>query len=84
MKEPAIGEAADVIQNVICVLGVLYPDKTPHELFAELTNWLDKKTDKWEAVLVRKPDGVDIHVSDLEIADTQPPVMYINLPGDEM
>jgi NTP pyrophosphatase (non-canonical NTP hydrolase) len=83
MKEPAIGEAADAIQNVICILGVLYPDKSPHELFAELTIWLDKKTDKWEEVLVRKDTGVDIHISELEIADTQPAVMYINLPGEE-
>ncbi len=35
-KEPAIGEAADVIQNVICILGRLYPDTPPSQLAAEL------------------------------------------------
>lgn len=77
MKEPAIGEAADVIQNVICILGVLYPDRTPEQLFAELAAWLEVKTDKWESVLVRKTDGVDVI-----LGDTIPAVMYFDEPRE--
>jgi len=77
MKEPAIAEAADVIQNVCCILGVLYPDKTPQQLFVELARALETKTDKWESVLVRKTDGVDVIINDIEVIDTIPAVMYL-------
>lgn len=54
MKEPAIGEAADVIQNTICILSRLYPDHTPEELFALLSTYMQTKNDKWERVMVTK------------------------------
>jgi NTP pyrophosphatase (non-canonical NTP hydrolase) len=71
MKEPALAEAADVVQNVICILGRLYPESSADELLATLTYYLETKTDKWEAVLVRKSS-----VDKVEIGDTIPAVMY--------
>jgi NTP pyrophosphatase (non-canonical NTP hydrolase) len=82
LKEPPIGEAADVVQNVICILGVLYPGKSAHEIFVDLVHYLAKKTDKWESVMVPRDTGVDITFGELEEADTQPAVMYINLLED--
>lgn len=54
MKEPAVGEAADVVQNTICILSRLYPDHTPTQLFELLSNHLQMKNDKWESVMVVK------------------------------
>lgn len=52
MKEPVIGEAADVIQNVIAMLAKVYDDMTGPEIAAMLEQYLDSKTDKWESILV--------------------------------
>ena len=54
MKEPAMGEAADVIQNVLAILAKLYPTHTPDMIVAELEIYLDRKTDKWESIMVKK------------------------------
>lgn len=57
MKEPLIGEAADVIQNVLAILAKAYPDWTQSEIIRGLDNHLQKKTDKWESVMVKKSKG---------------------------
>lgn len=59
MKEPAIAEAADVIQNVMCILGALFPTRPKADLWAELEFYMQSKTDKWESVLVRKEQQPD-------------------------
>ena len=51
MKEPAIGEAADVIQNVLAILAKLYPDMSIDDLIRELSKQLELKTDKWQSVM---------------------------------
>lgn len=53
MKEPLIGEAADVIQNVLAILSRVYEDKSPDEILGELEEHLQKKTDKWESIMVK-------------------------------
>lgn len=52
MKEPVIGEAADVIQNVIAILARIYPDKSGSDISLMLQQYLESKTNKWEYVLV--------------------------------
>lgn len=84
LKEAPIGEAADVVQSVICILGVLYPEKSAQEIFVDLVQHLAKKTDKWESVMVPRDTGVDITIGELEVVDTQPAVMYLTLPGEEV
>lgn len=63
MKEPLIGEAADVIQNVLAILAKAYPDWTQSEIIRGLDNHLQKKTDKWESIMVKKPKGTEIFFS---------------------
>jgi hypothetical protein len=79
MKEPAMAEAADVIQNVICILGRIYPDIPADQLLAGLAHYLETKTDKWENVLVRKSVNADVPVG-----DTVPAVMYISDDGPDI
>lgn len=54
MKEPAMGEAADVIQNALAILAKMYPDHTPAQIVAALEYQLDHKTNKWESIMVKK------------------------------
>jgi NTP pyrophosphatase (non-canonical NTP hydrolase) len=54
MKEPAMGEAADVIQNVIAIIAKLYPNHSPTEIVNALEYQLNAKTDKWESIMVKK------------------------------
>lgn len=54
MKETAFGEAADVIQCTTTILQKMYPHMTPAQIMEELIYQLNKKTDKWESVMVRK------------------------------
>lgn len=56
MKEPLIGEAADVIQNVLAILARIYEDKSPDEILGELEEHLQKKTDKWESIMIKAED----------------------------
>lgn len=55
MKEPLVGEAADVVQNVLAILAKAYPDLDSDEIVALLFDHLEKKTDKWESVMVKAP-----------------------------
>ena len=50
-KEPLVGEVADVIQCAIAVLVRATPDLTDVARLQLLTDWLAKKTDKWESIL---------------------------------
>lgn len=54
MKEPLMGEAADVIQNVVAILAKAYPELSHEEILDDLADALEKKTDKWESVMVRQ------------------------------
>ena len=51
LKERPIDEAADVIQNVIAMLSKIYADQNPEWIYDELLDALDRKTDKWQAVM---------------------------------
>lgn len=50
-KEPLVGEVADLVQCAIAVLVRATPDLTGEARAALLLEWLNKKTDKWEAVI---------------------------------
>ena len=54
VKESPMREAADVINVLIGVLAVLYPDKTPHELTEELYVAMCDKGEKYERILNRQ------------------------------
>jgi NTP pyrophosphatase (non-canonical NTP hydrolase) len=63
LKEPVIGEVADVIQNAIALAALVYPNKTGAELAEMLEDYLDSKTTKWESILVENtpaPSAQDI------------------------
>ena len=51
MKEPLIGEAADIIQVVLAILGKHYIEKSSAEIIELLQEHLIKKTDKWESIV---------------------------------
>lgn len=51
MKEPLMGEVADVIQCAIAVARRMHPDLTLPQLCTYLEEQLNKKTDKWENVI---------------------------------
>lgn len=51
MKEPTISEVADVIQVALAVLTKSYPGNTPEMLAKSLSVHLERKTDKWQAIL---------------------------------
>jgi hypothetical protein len=54
LKEPAMGEGADVIIATICTLAKHYPNKTPEQLAAELAKWVNVKMGKYEKKLREK------------------------------
>ncbi len=54
MKEPAIGEAADVIQNVLAIVAKIYSHLPNDELIQLLSDQLELKTDKWQSIMFRK------------------------------
>jgi NTP pyrophosphatase (non-canonical NTP hydrolase) len=55
LKESAFGEAADVIQCTLTLLRKLYTDLTHDQVLAQLSEYMDRKSDKWESVMVKKP-----------------------------
>jgi hypothetical protein len=57
LKEPAMGEGADVIIATICALAKHYPNKSPDQLSAELAKWVNIKMDKYERKLRQKSDA---------------------------
>lgn len=57
MKETAFGEAADVIQCTLTILQKMYPHMTNAQIIEEVERQLTLKTDKWESVMVRKPNN---------------------------
>jgi hypothetical protein len=52
LKEPAMGEGADVIIATICTLAKHYPDLSPEQLAAELSKWVNIKMNKYEQNLL--------------------------------
>ena len=55
MKESPFGEAADVIQNAVAILGKLHPELSHERILEILEDQLILKTDKWESIMVKKP-----------------------------
>jgi len=55
MKEPLVGEVADVINTVIGVLVRAYPDHTDEQLADFLESQLILKTRKWESIRATIP-----------------------------
>jgi NTP pyrophosphatase (non-canonical NTP hydrolase) len=51
LKEPAIGEGADVIIATVATLAKLYPEMTPDKLAEELARWVTLKMAKYEGRL---------------------------------
>lgn len=51
MKEPLMGEVADVVQCAIAIASKAYPKLTMAELLAQIEEQLILKTDKWEKAL---------------------------------
>jgi NTP pyrophosphatase (non-canonical NTP hydrolase) len=51
MKEPLVGEAADVIICTLDALAGAHPDWAPEYLIDRLNEQLDKKSDKWLRVM---------------------------------
>jgi len=51
MKEPLVGEVADVINTAIGVLVKAHPELNGGQIYDLLLESLNKKTDKWESVL---------------------------------
>lgn len=51
MKEPLIGEIADVIITAIAVLHKAHPDAPFEHLAQQLSNQIDKKSYKWHLIL---------------------------------
>lgn len=61
MKEPLIGEVADVIITAIDVLRDAHPtDISDEELMNMLDEWLKKKLDKWTGIVDVKEKRDDI------------------------
>lgn len=60
MKEPLMGEVADVIQNAIAIAAKAYPKLTLTELITDIEYQMNLKTDKWERAIgaFDKPKGV--------------------------
>lgn len=59
LKEPAFGEAADVLLCMTAALAKLYPDMSPRAIADELTRWVHIKQVKYDALLESKqvPDA---------------------------
>ena len=51
MKEPLMGEVADVIQVALAIAAKAYPKLTMAELLKQLEHQLVIKTDKWEKAI---------------------------------
>lgn len=51
MKEPLVGEAADVILCIVDTLSCAYPELSDEEVVALLQEHLLKKSYKWEKVM---------------------------------
>lgn len=51
MKEPLIGEGADVIICVLDTLAAAYPEYTTHQLEDALLSQLQLKSKKWDTVM---------------------------------
>lgn len=51
LKEPLLGEAADVIICVVDTLAEAYPELTEEEVITQLHEHLQKKSVKWERVM---------------------------------
>ncbi len=56
MKEPLMGEAADVIICVLDTLSAAYPELTEDELYNELQEQFVKKSEKWKTVMKQRHD----------------------------
>lgn len=57
MKEPLVGEAADVIICVMDTLSAAYPELSEEELADLLMEHLNKKSEKWIAVMQQRYDA---------------------------
>jgi NTP pyrophosphatase (non-canonical NTP hydrolase) len=51
LKEPAMGEAADCIVGVVCILAKHYPDMSPEEIGKNLGKWCNIKMRKYSKKL---------------------------------
>lgn len=51
MKEPLVGEVADLVQCALALLVKAHPTMTDDELMVFFSNWLAIKTNKWENTL---------------------------------
>ena len=56
MKEPLIGEVADIINVLLSILAQLYPEKKMEDIVRELRDYMVLKTIKYREVLEHKND----------------------------
>jgi len=56
MKEPLVGEAADVILCVLDTLASAYPELSEDELGSLILEQIEKKTQKWKDVMKLRYD----------------------------
>lgn len=51
LKEPAMGEAADCIVGVVCIMAKHYPDLSPEQIATNLSKWCNIKMHKYSKKL---------------------------------